>query len=398
MDNLLTVHRAPLLLALIAACSCAGGDQEAAEQSNPEEDNAPVVANVGPGRWAESGVQAWSLAERVRIGSVEGNGPDVFGRVRNVRVDSEGHIWVFDWQSFELRKFDTDGTHLASIGGPGQGPGEFSENACLIDSPPDEMWVEDAGRYQRFNLDGELVGSQTATRRMSCALTQLREDRYLAFNAFFDRASDSFTGAILIHDIGPDGSLILRDTVPDPGLEGPEEFHWMVDGRERGTVIPLQHLPAVSVGPTGTIWITKGRGDYRLTRISLDGQPELHIEREFTPVAIPDDIRDAAIQGLNREGLGWPDDFDEGRIPRTYAPFDRVFEATDGHVWVRRVTAGGGRGFDVFNPDGSFLGHVPLPDELRSLSPSRISEREIHGVVRDDLDVQYVVRLQIVKP
>jgi hypothetical protein len=54
--------------------------------------------------------------------------------------------------------------------------------------------------------------------------------------------------------------------------------------------------------------------------------------------------------------------------------------------------------FDVFDPDGRFLGHVRTPDEFRA-SPDPIFRGDfVWAVTRDESDVITVVRFRITFP
>ncbi len=53
----------------------------------------------------------------------------------------------------------------------------------------------------------------------------------------------------------------------------------------------------------------------------------------------------------------------------------------------------GSRDWDVFDPDGRYLGVVTMPPRF---TPRIILGGKIYGLSRDDLDVQYVMRLRIV--
>ena len=53
----------------------------------------------------------------------------------------------------------------------------------------------------------------------------------------------------------------------------------------------------------------------------------------------------------------------------------------------------GAKDWDVFDDEGRFLGVVTMPPRF---SPRVIVGSKIYGVFRDDLDVQYAMRLQIV--
>ena len=54
----------------------------------------------------------------------------------------------------------------------------------------------------------------------------------------------------------------------------------------------------------------------------------------------------------------------------------------------------GSRDWDVFDPTGRFLGVVTMPPRF---TPRIILGGKIYGIWRDDLDVQYVVRLRIIE-
>ena len=53
----------------------------------------------------------------------------------------------------------------------------------------------------------------------------------------------------------------------------------------------------------------------------------------------------------------------------------------------------GAKDWDVFDAEGRFLGVVTMPPRF---SPRSIVGDKIYGVFRDDLDVQYAVRMRIV--
>jgi hypothetical protein len=53
----------------------------------------------------------------------------------------------------------------------------------------------------------------------------------------------------------------------------------------------------------------------------------------------------------------------------------------------------GSRAWDVFDADGRYLGVVDMP--LR-FQPVRFLGNAIYGIQRDELDVQYVVKFQVV--
>ena len=61
----------------------------------------------------------------VRIGVLEGNPSEVFGRIAGVAVDGAGNIFVLDDLVFRVSWFTYSGSLVGEVGGTGGGPGEF---------------------------------------------------------------------------------------------------------------------------------------------------------------------------------------------------------------------------------------------------------------------------------
>ena len=74
----------------------------------------PVVTTRFPERGGDAGT--WHLVEELKLGNVLGDGPEGFGDVADLAVDSAGGIYVLDVGSKEVRVFGRDGTYLRGIG------------------------------------------------------------------------------------------------------------------------------------------------------------------------------------------------------------------------------------------------------------------------------------------
>lgn len=75
-----------------------------------------------------------------------------FGYVSGIALDGEGNLFVADYQSNKIQKFNPDGEWLASWGAKGSGAGEFEGvNAVAVDSAGN-VYVTDGGnhRVQKF--------------------------------------------------------------------------------------------------------------------------------------------------------------------------------------------------------------------------------------------------------
>ena len=88
-------------------------------------------------------------------------------------------------------------------------------------------------------------------------------------------------------------------------------------------------------------------------------------------------------------------DIDWGEFPRHYPAFESVHVARNGEVWVRRTLTGGLIGFDVFAPDGRYLGQPLVPPGLGTMEIQVITESGIYAIDTDDDDVEYVVQFDV---
>lgn len=97
------------------------------------------------------------------IGAREGDAPDIFFQVRHAARLSDGSVAVVDGSSREVRVFSETGAHLVSMGGRGEGPGEFRGPWLLWVLPGDTLWAGDypPWRFNIFSADGIFIRSVT---------------------------------------------------------------------------------------------------------------------------------------------------------------------------------------------------------------------------------------------
>jgi len=93
------------------------------------------------------------------IGTREGSGPAVFGRVKDVELDETGTVYILDNMNMDVRVFSLDGAHRRTFGRKGDGPREFRSPRAL-DRVDGNIVVTEAGKMSRFSPDGEFLGSQ----------------------------------------------------------------------------------------------------------------------------------------------------------------------------------------------------------------------------------------------
>ena len=97
-----------------------------------------------------------SATEALAVGALEGDGYEVVGQIVDIEVDSDGNMYVLDSEFSEVRVYSPEGAFLYAIGGPGEGPGDFSSPRHLEVSPSGSIVVADRTReISVFEIAGE---------------------------------------------------------------------------------------------------------------------------------------------------------------------------------------------------------------------------------------------------
>lgn len=88
-----------------------------------------------------------------------GTAPGSFRSPVSVATDSEGNVYVSDRRNYRIQKFDSAGNFVTTWGTKGRGPGQFLESHGLAVGPDDSVWVAGyhAFSIQRFDSDGNLL-------------------------------------------------------------------------------------------------------------------------------------------------------------------------------------------------------------------------------------------------
>ena len=84
-----------------------------------------------------------AFTEILRLGEDTDENAYLFGRIGGLAVDSQGRILVADHQPPSVAVFSVDGEWLGSVGGEGEGPGEYVAASGVYVSPSDSVYVLD---------------------------------------------------------------------------------------------------------------------------------------------------------------------------------------------------------------------------------------------------------------
>lgn len=383
-----------------------------------------VVRTVG----ASDSSAMLRLVPEVRIGMADGPDAYTFADIGMAIPAPGGGVYVWDRRLKALRQFDSAGVFVRQIGHVGGGPGEYQGVSGMASLPDGRLALWD-WRSARINV-------------------------YDSTGIF--RESWRFPGQAVSTDglhVDPTGNLALLTYLEDWNPEAPAARRQGVvrvsgvDGRIRDSLgAPVLPEPLVlranfqSAQQTGSVWFPlpfaprpqwawSSRGyfasasgaRYAVTLHRLE-EPPLRIEREVAAVRVEPDERENHTEvltaGLRAMDPSWR--WQGPPVPETKAFFTALRVDADGRLWLRRSRPGvrtapaeravddrapDGNGparprlswhepeaYDVFDPEGLYLGFLPLADSVSILN---MKGDVVWGVVRDSLDVPYVTRFRL---
>ncbi len=119
-----------------------------------EENGVTVVKNPDEPLYGEL---VFDLEEDLSIGR-EDDDNYLFFRIRDIKVDKEGNIYVLESGNKRVQKFDRDGKYICTIGREGQGPGEFQRpSQVIINDETGTIRVRDGRKLLVFDKDGKYL-------------------------------------------------------------------------------------------------------------------------------------------------------------------------------------------------------------------------------------------------
>lgn len=135
--------------------------EELARISRKAYKDAVVILNEEQGLWERHGGATIKVVRDLIIEENENDEHYLFYDVIDVIADDDGNIYVLLRKQGLIRKFDSNGRYLLTIGKEGQGPGELLQPARLFIDSKNILHVIEYGnrRVSRFSLDGGYVGS-----------------------------------------------------------------------------------------------------------------------------------------------------------------------------------------------------------------------------------------------
>ncbi|MCL7963782.1 MAG: 6-bladed beta-propeller [marine benthic group bacterium] len=421
-----SVSKLVSLLSIFAVCACSTeADREQAATWEAVHDtigDTVIVHTVSGSVWGDTAI----LVPEVSIGMLEGPEEYTFGQVYSLAQGDDGTIFVVDRQVPALRVYEPDGTYRTTFGRAGGGPGEYerpdgglavlSDGRVLLRDPAN-------ARIQVYSPEGEPLdewrirgGFNTSSRMV--VDTQDRAYTIILLDVEAD-VTDWRSGLVQILPDGTPGDTL---EVPDTGYEGPR-IEARREGEDGGMSVSVNGVPFSPSEDTalspGGYFIHGISTDYTLTLLK-PGRP-IRIVKDYEPVPVAGGEKREeeafAIRDMRQTDPAWK--WDGPPIPDRKPPYRDIQAGEDGTVWILVSQPGIRRDdpdydptdadaiadewyepivYDVFDDDGSYLGAVRTPAGFSPYPAPLFTREEVLATVRDEYDVQSVVRFRVELP
>lgn len=409
---MMTLRTPCLRLALTLCCAT----QAAAGQAARDSAGIRIIDNARP-TWTPG--REWRLSAKpaLEIGAAAGPSYE-FTRIAGVTRLSDGRVVVAEQSTLQLMFYDSTGRHLKSVGGKGQGPGEFRDFTTITKLPGDSIAVETLRGATIFAPSGAFVRNVTfgpfppGVLQTPFVSVLSRFDNGTAVVMDYPQGQRGPAGAprwvdssslFLVNPAGavtralgkaPVAVFVAGTGQPSPLDFGPDAPH-ASSGR------------AIYLGFTDQYAVRVYNSDWKLDRI---------IRRAWTPRPLTARDLDIYVDGwlkmwskkTGAELEAQRREMRQSTYPELLPAYSAILAGPAGEIWVREPDLTGAPGcwclaglstvtsrWSVFDAGGRWLGDLPMPPRF---IPVEIGADYVLGRSRDVDDVPHVMMYRLEKP
>ena len=332
-----------------------------------------------------------TLTETLRVSETE---DFYFGSVSDLDITSEEHIVVADREANNLKVLRPDGSLLDTLGGPGEGPGEFEQLAGIQVARGDSVFAYDV-RRSRLTVWPPLPSSEVAR------------------TVTFPRA-DGFAVQAWTLDKGFIVEFAQPASAPEEGVSRRSRRMWrrVSDaGTPRDTLLQRPGLKTAVTAQNGgfrlrTVPFARrtltalGSGDvlYHGWTDSLTVRARSSDEPSTTAASIPTDpvplieaARDSALRDVGDEMRSVV----ASGLPDTKPAFSDLVVADGGRLWVKRPTKSPDAEMApwwILNLEEQTIRETQLP---REVDLEVVQDGQAYGTTTTDVGAPAVVRYRV---
>jgi len=392
--------------ALAALTACSGGEGDSSSVTVVDSAGVRIVTSTDDGSWGND--VPWSFEEIFRVGGIDGPEEERFGLVVSVDVDQDGRVYVADQQAKHVRVFEADGSYVGTLGSPGEGPGEIGAMFMGMFERSGEVWtVDPAGQgIQRFGLDEGYLGAIPFN---------IMGGMPIRLDEVDDGVIAQRRGIGLDGSIGESGDAVamIGEEASDTLIVLPVGLTVTMDGGAPRVAL-FAPEPRWDIADNGAIAVAMDNR-YRVEVRNADGGLDRIVQRDEEPVEVTESMESMLKQAMRdqMEAFGAPPAAIEPALSQmefaeTAPLLVQLVLESDGHLWVQRTTSIaeaaeqvdfdfqdlGSPRWDVFDPEGTYLGEIELPARFQ---PLRLIDGVFWGFALDEFDVQSIVGMRLVR-
>ena len=372
----------------------------------------------------------WATVPAYEVGSIHGERAS-FQRISDIRLGDDGkRVYVVDPLESLVSAWTPDGSPVFSVGGEGEGPGEFRSRPDAIHVTPDGFQVLDRDHFVVFSRDGHHVSTVPVPSAVSYRgfrfrpLAMLEDGSLLVYPGVGSPYRSGWWGDDAVYEL------------PVVRLRG-RDGHWAVDtlavldvrneilgtgGRDNLALTMFTFQPyrdsdqVIYNAQSNAVVLVHmrglGPGEVGLAEVSVEGDTVWSRRMSFAPLALSAGVVDELVDGL-AEGMtnarGSPSLLGAARsavrealyVPEHYPPVQDVALASNGELWMRTFEDAGADSLNVWyavrvgeSEKDSPVRRILLPT---SFSPHDATDTHVWGIRRDAFDVRYVVGRQLIR-
>lgn len=386
--------------------ACAGDSNLTRADAEVVRDSAGIVI-VDNRAAAWTAASAWRITRtpELEIGQSDGPAEFQFHSIAGAIRRPDGRLVVADGGVSEIRLYESDGTFVRGVGGPGDGPGEYRLINAIGIGRADTLWVYDFGTRRFTLLDADLQVVRTVTVKGEL-------------------------GALLAVGMTPNGEFVVRESWSSrgqagdlsPGLRRDSAVIARLDtaGHFRNTIATLpgrevivssesgravMSAPVVARAANATLAsaavVAGDQSEYEFRVHALDGTPQRIVRWSGVNLRLSRSDLDAAIE---TRLMDVPDAERPARRvalaamphPATRPAYSTLLADDEDNIWAGAWTATGEPPgtWSVFTAEGRYLGDVAMPEAFTPLS---WTNGLVVGVWRDDLGVEHLRAYRIAR-
>lgn len=352
----------------------------------------------------------WTLSDReTTIGSVD-DPEHVFGPIAHMALGPDGLLYSTHAGEGQVRRWTADGAPAGVLGRRGEGPGEF-QYPYQLGFHGDSLWVWDvlANRASYFDLAGRFLGSASSRPNAGSGgdpflrpVAPLRDGTFLGLTPPMSTAIASGelteTPYMRMDREGRGLGLIWtqrwerRDVFGGSSLSLPFGDADLSGFGKRGLLVGERR-----------VWTGDGDAVVRISEIDFNGDTIFTATVPYEPVPLVaerfDSVVTAWIEDAGR-GAARGAELEAAYRPAYLPAVRNVVAAEDGTIWLQRfdpVVSEAGENVHewwVLDSEGNPVTQALTPVDLEV---KVITDDAVWGIVRDDLDVEYIVRHRLIK-